>query len=57
MYHEAISGFETPPFGKARQRQIFDPFGRQIREKVGKNDLKMYDSEVSEVSETCIFKG
>ena len=34
-----------PPFDKARQRQKFDPFVRQIREKVGKNDLKMYDSE------------
>ncbi len=41
----AISGFETPPFNKARQRQKIDPFVRQIREKVGKNDLKMYDSD------------
>ncbi len=41
----AISGFETPPFAKARQPWKFDPFVRQIREKVGKNDPKMYDSE------------
>ncbi len=41
----AISGCDTPPFHKARQRRKFDPFVRQIREKVGKNDLKMYDSE------------
>ncbi len=37
--------FDTPPFDKARQRRKFDPFVRQIREKVGKNDIKMYDSE------------
>ncbi len=41
----AISEFGTPPFDKARQRRKFDPFVRQIREKVGKNDLKMHDSE------------
>ncbi len=41
----AISGFETPPFDKERQRRKFDPFVRQIREKVGKNDLKMYYSK------------
>ncbi len=35
----AISGFDTPPFDKARQRRKFDPFVRQIWEKVGKNDL------------------
>ncbi len=41
----AILGFDTPPFNKARQCWKFDPFVRQIQEKVGKNDLKMYDSE------------
>ena len=30
----AISGFETPPFDKARQHGKFDPFVRQIREKI-----------------------
>ncbi len=41
----AISGFQTPPFHKARQRRKFDPFVRQIPGKLGKNCLKMYDSE------------
>ena len=41
----AISGFETPSFDKVQWRQKLDPFVRQIREKDGKNDLKMYDSE------------
>ncbi len=41
----ATSGFQTPPFNKARRRRKFDPFVRQIRGKLGKNCLKMYDSE------------
>ena len=41
----AILGLDTPPLDKARQRRKFDPFVRQIRGKVGKNDLEMYDSE------------
>ncbi len=41
----AISGLDTPHFDKARQRRKFDPFVRQFWEKMGKNDLKMYDSE------------
>ncbi len=38
----ATSGFQTPSFNKAYQCQTPNPFERQIREKVGRNCLKMY---------------
>ncbi len=40
----AILRFETPPLGKARHRQKFDPFARQIWKKLTRKCLKTYNS-------------
>ena len=40
VYECAILKFETPPLSKARQRQKFDPFVRQIWKKLTRKCLK-----------------
>ena len=44
VYGCAILRFETPPLSKVPHRQKFDPFVRQIWEKVTGKCLKTYDS-------------